>query len=449
MSAVSAEYRFYLKQNIGARPEPVVRTGDHVERGERIAAKPQGLGAALHSSVTGTVVRVTEDEIAVRDTGTDFSSYKKLAGKTPWERVEEAGLVGLGGAGFPTAEKLKSRLGADGTVVINAAECEPILCHNIARIEETAGVLLDALQIVLELTGAKNGIVAVKRGNAKAVAALKAANSGGKYRIALLEDLYPTGEERAVVRDTLGVLLPPEALPSRADAVVINAETALRIREAVVLQKPLIDKDMTVAGKLRENAGVRVLKDVPVGTPVSDVFELAGGFGSEYGELIMGGPFTGSRTSLTEAVRKTTGGLLAAECFPKGPEKLGLLVCACGADEDRMREIARGLESGVCGVAYCKQAVRVKNAYKCENPGHCPGQIQKVMELKKQGAQALLIGNCTDCSNTVMACAPKLNLKVYHTTDQALRAVNHPLVRRIHSDEKNGKNRSEADVYDD
>lgn len=432
---METEFCFYLKQNIGFSSEALVKRGDRVERGQLIAAKPRGLGANLHSSVTGTVLRVTRDEIVVKDTGTDFSAYKKLEGRTPWELTEEAGLVGLGGAGFPTAAKLKTDLGDSGTVIMNAVECEPILRHNITAIEENAAPFLEALQILMDLTKAKNGIVAVKRKNKAAVSALKTANSAGRYRIVELDDMYPMGEERAVIRETLGILLPVDALPSKAAAVVVNAETAFRVREAVLFRKPLIDKDMTVAGKLTENAAVKVLKDVPIGMKISEVFNRAGGLGNEYGELIMGGPFTGKRTELTQSVRKTTGGLIAAECFLRGPERIGLLVCACGADEERMKEIAGSMGSTVSGITYCKQAQKNGNACKCENPGHCPGQVQKVLELKKQGAQALLIGNCTDCTNTVMSCAPALGLKVFHTTDQALRAVNHPLVRKMHPDE--------------
>jgi len=86
-------------------------------------------------------------------------------------------------------------------------------------------------------------------------------------------------------------------------------------------------------------------------------------------------------------------------------------------------------------VQYCKQAQTMNNGVlKCENPGHCSGQVQKVMALKKAGAQALLISNCTDCTNTVMSCAPQLKLPVFHCTDGALRAVNHKLIRRIKAD---------------
>ena len=428
------QFYFGLKQNIGGAAIPTVKAGDTVCRGQLIAAKPQGLGVNLHTSVSGVIKEVTPAGITIEENGTDFSVYEKLTGSTPWALVEEAGLVGLGGAGFPTAEKLKADLGTQGTVIINAAECEPILGHNILRIEEDSAKMLDALQTVMTLTNAAAGVIALKKKHTAAVHALQAANTGRSFKISLLDDMYPMGEERAIIREVMHTLLPINALPSAVNAVVINAETAWRVHEAVTLKKPLLDKDLTVAGKLKENAAACILKDVPLGTSVADVCAMAGGLGDSYGELLMGGPFTGRRTTLTEAIQKTTGGLIAAECFPKGPAELGLLVCACGAAEERMHELAESLGSHVCGVAYCKQAKKNGNAYKCENPGHCPGQIQKVLELKKQGAEALLIGNCTDCSNTVMSCAPKLGLPVYHITDQPLRAVNHPLVRRIHAE---------------
>ncbi len=432
-------FQFPLKQHIGAPSLPVVERGSRVQRGQRIADKPRGaLGANLFSSVSGTVAEVTEDCITILADGTQTEDFVKLTADTPLALIEEAGLVGLGGAGFPTYAKLNRPFAEGGVVIVNAAECEPILEHNIQAIETDPQPLIRGLQIAMEAVHAARGIIAIKAVHTAAVERLRAALRSAEaaeetIRIALLPDLYPMGEERAVIRETLGTLLGVECLPSEADAVVINAETACRIREAVELKKPLIDKNLTVAGKLKGNENlIQVFFDVPLGRPVRAVFEMAGGLAREYGELIMGGPFTGKRSSPDAPVVKTTGGLIAAECFMKGPEKLGLLVCACGADQQRLEEIAASMGSQVAGVQRCKQAQQVRGALKCENPGRCPGQVQKVMALKKAGAQALLISNCTDCSNTVMSCAPKLGLPVYHCTDGALRAVNQKLIRRIH-----------------
>ena len=294
--------------------------------------------------------------------------------------------------------------------------------------------LLRGLRIAMDVVHATKGVIAIKEKHTEAVKALREANKDPDISLTLLEDMYPMGEERAIIREVLGKLLKVTDLPLAADAIVTNAETACRIQEAVDEHKPFIDKDMTVAGKIAGNEQdklIQVFLDVPLGTKVSAMFEKAGGLGDSYGELIMGGPFTGKRTSPDAPVIKTTGGLIATECFPKGPEKLGVLVCACSACQERMEQIAESLGSEVVGVEKCKQAKEVKGSLKCENPGRCPGQVQKVMALKKAGAQAVLIGNCTDCSNTVMSCAPQLGLPVYHSTDAALRAVNFHLIRKI------------------
>lgn len=429
-------YIFPLRQHVGAPAEAKVSAGDTVCRGQLIARKPEGaLSANIFTSVSGKVESIDEEKIVIAESGTDFDTYLPLKSEDPKSLIEEAGIVGLGGAGFPTSVKLNAHFDEGGYVLVNAAECEPILSHNIARIEKEPEKLLAGLKIIMKLVNAKKGIIALKGVHKEAIEDLKKVMNDPDISVFPLDNIYPMGEERAIVRETLGILLEPEQLPMAANAIVINAETVFKVREAVEEKKPLIDKDMTVAGKLKEDASIHVFLDVPLGTPVSEVFDMAGGLGPRYGELIMGGPFTGKRTSLEAPVIKTTGGLLAAEEFFPGPEKIGLLVCACGADEARLRQQAESMGSEVVGVEFCKQARPVKASRKCENPGKCPGQVQKVMALKKAGAQAVLISNCTDCSNTVMSCAPQLKLPVYHCTDGALRAVNYKMIRRFRREE--------------
>lgn len=431
-------YQFPLKQHSGVPSVPAVAPGQRVLRGQRIAEKPENaLGANIFSSVTGTVQEVGERSITILADEKQSPDYVKLSATEPLALIEEAGIVGLGGAGFPTYAKLNRPFTEGGVVIVNAAECEPILDHNIRAIERDPEKLVRGMKIVMEITNAQRGLIAIKAKHTKAVEKLKAALeaeqiSPEKAGVSLLPDMYPMGEKRAVVRETLGRLLPMESSTREADAVLINSETVCRVWEAVELKKPMIDKDMTVAGKLKGNENlIQVFFDVPLGSSVEAVFEQAGGLAEGYGELIMGGPFTGKRTSPDAPVVKTTGGLIAAECFMKGPEKIGLLVCACGAGRDRLQQLAESMGSEVADVQYCKQAHEIKGSLRCENPGRCSGQVQKVLALKKAGAQAVLISNCTDCSNTVMSCAPKLGLPVYHCTDGALRAVNQRLVRKI------------------
>lgn len=431
-------YQFPLKQHAGAPSLPVVAPGQRVLRGQRIADKPENaLGANLFTSVTGTVQEVGERSISILADEKQSPDFVKLSATEPLALIEEAGIVGLGGAGFPTYAKLNRPFTEGGTVIVNAAECEPILDHNIRAIEKDPEKLIRGMKIVMEITNAQRGMIAIKGKHTGAVEKLKAALeaeqiSPEKAGISLLPDMYPMGEKRAVVRETLGRHLPMESSTREADAVLINSETVCRVWEAVALKKPMIDKDMTVAGKLKGNGNlIQVFFDVPLGSSVQQVFDRAGGLAEGYGELIMGGPFTGKRTSPEAPVVKITGGLIAAECFMKGPEKIGLLVCACGAGRERLQQLAESMGSEVADVQYCKQAHEIKGSLRCENPGRCPGQVQKVLALKKAGAQAVLISNCTDCSNTVMSCAPRLGLPVYHCTDGALRAVNQRLVRKI------------------
>lgn len=426
------EFIFPLKQNVGAPSIPLVNKGDSIKRGQLIATKPAGvLGTYLYSSIDGKVKSITDSQIIIEEQNTDFSHYVPLKKKSPGELIDEAGIVGLGGAGFPTAIKLNVDFKGKGTVIVNAAECEPILSHNVSRLEKDPEKILRGLEIVMDLVNASHGIIAIKDIHKDAILSVKKVLRNERFSIFPLENIYPMGEERALIRETLGVLLEPDQLPSAASAIVINAETLFRIYEAVDLCKPLIDKDMTVAGKLKENASIHIFADIPIGMKVKDVLAKAGGLGPHYGELIMGGPFTGKRTSLESPVVKTTGGIIAAEEFLPAPDKIGLLVCACGADAERLKQQAASMGAEVVGIEYCKQARPVKNSRKCENPGRCPGQVQKVLNLKKAGAKAVLISNCTDCTNTVMSCAPQLNLPVYHCTDGALRAVNYKLIRRF------------------
>lgn len=427
------EYYILLHQNIGAPSEPIVVKGEGVKRGQMIAKCPEGkLGANLHASVTGKVSDVTDTCIVIAANKTQKEDYLPLQSETPLELVKEAGIVGLGGAGFPTHVKLGKPFEEGGIVIVNAAECEPILKHNIEAIEKNPDQLIRGLKIAMKIVNAEKGAVAIKDTHPKAIERLKSAIDSDSIYVSVMSDMYPMGEERAVVREVLGPILEIDKLPSAAGAIVINAETVCRIQEAVDLKKPLIDKDMTVAGKINGEL-IQTFRNVPIGTLVSEMLEKAGGIGPEYGEIVMGGPFTGKRTTLESPVVKTTGGILVAEEFWKGPEKIGLLVCACGGDKERLEQIAESMGSEVAGVEYCKQAKEPKPGAprKCENPGRCPGQVEKVMALKKAGAQAVLISNCTDCSNTVMSCAPQLKLPVYHCTDGPLRAVNMKLIRRI------------------
>lgn len=427
-------FTFPLKQHIGAPSIPVVQEGDAVKRGQLIAKiPPESMGSNIYTSVTGTVKAIADGAIQVAAAAEQSDDFVPLTSTEPLDLIKEAGIVGLGGAGFPTYVKLGTPLKPGGIVIANASECEPILSHNIAAIEKNPKQLIRGLHIAMQVVHADKGVIAIKEIHTEAIKALKSAIEDEPITLHFLPNMYPVGEERAIIREVKGELLDVDQLPLAANAIVINSESLCRVEEAVDQKKPLIDKDVTVAGKINGDL-IQVFHNVKLGTKVKDLIDRAGGLGREYGEIIMGGPFMGHRTTLDSPIVKTTGGILVAEEFLPAPDKIGILVCACGGDQARLEQLAASMHSEVVDVEFCKQAHLMKNGTrKCENPGHCPGQVQKVMAIKKAGAKAILISNCTDCSNTVMSCAPQLKLPVYHCTDGALRAVNHKLIRRMKS----------------
>lgn len=428
-----------LKQHIGAPCIPCVQAGERVKKGTLVAV-PQGLGANIFSSVYGQVEAVEADRIRILPDETQPEAYEPIPlpeTASPLELITYAGIVGMGGAGFPTGVKLNAKL-KDGWVLVNAAECEPGLEHNIRQMEERGAKTLRGIRLCMEITGAKKAVIAIKRKHAKAIKHLASLLEGEKnISLHLLPDIYPMGEERAVVRECLGIELDTTQLPSAANAVVINGETLLRIAEAVEDRKPSYSKNITVRGQLHGGNQAHVFMDVPVGVSVGSLIKAAGGIDTDhcpYGEIIMGGAFTGHSVEMEEPVTKTTGGILVTADFPNLHEApIGLLVCACGGSEERMRELAEKMNGRVVSVCRCKQAIENKPGapLKCLRPGNCPGQVQNNLQFKKDGCQYILIGNCSDCSNTVMASAPKMGLKVLHMTDHAMRAVGHPLYRRL------------------
>ncbi len=414
-----------LKQHIGAPATALVSVGDEVRPGS-LLAKPEKLGARIFSSTAGRVKELTDSAVVIEESGEQPEDFVKIEPEDEelLSFVRAAGVVGMGGAGFPTDVKLKLDL-KNGYVLVNAAECEPLLAHNMKQIMEQCEKTLRGVEYCMKITHAPQAVIAIKAKHKREIEELK------KYLpehpgigIHLLPDLYPMGEERAVVREVLGKLLPPTALPSAADAVVINVETVLRVAEAIEDRRPVFTKNLTVAGKLKKGTESQVFQDVPIGTTVGELIERAGGIDGEYGEIILGGPFTGHAVGMDEPITKTTGGIIVTEPFPDLKKaKLGLLLCACGGNRERMEDLAKKYNAVVTEVQACKQAVDVKGTLKCENPGNCPGQAQKCLNFKKAGCTDILIGNCSDCTNTVMGSAPKLGLVVHHQTDHVFETV--------------------------
>ena len=383
-----------LKQHVGGPCQAIVNVGDHVKRGQLVAV-PAGLGANIHASLSGVVEEITEMDIVVKLDKEQTDDYVRLEKTDDYlQKIKDAGIVGVGGAGFPTGIKFSTQI-PGGYLIANAAECEPILGHNVEFMEEQPEVLVRGMKYIMELTGAKEGYIAIKTKYRKALLALgKACKDEPNISIKILPNMYPAGDERVIVRETLGVILQPGQLPLEANAIISNVETIKHVVNAIEEDKPLIDKDLTVGGRVQNPS---IFLDVPIGLPISVFIERAGGYINPHGEIVRGGPFTGRPAKEDEPINKTTGGLLVAMPYPQEKEKVGILICECGAQEERLRQIADGMGAEVVSVQMCKRMKPDKNGrLRCELPGICPGQAEKVLKMKKDGAKAVIAGTCQD-----------------------------------------------------
>ena len=389
------EISILLRQHVGGPCKPIVEVGQEVKKGELIAV-PEGLGANIHSSVYGKVTAIT-DAVVIEladEQPEEFVPIKETSSYI--EAVKEAGIVGAGGAGFPAHVKFNTELD-NGYVLVNAAECEPVLKHNIKLMNENPEVLIQGLKYTMEMTKAAKGYICIKPKHTKTMITLgKLIKEEADIEIKFLPDMYPAGDERVIIREVLGVELEPGQLPSVANAVVSNVETLKNVALAIDERKPVITKDVTVGGRIKGATDGVAFMDVPVGMPVGYYVEQAGGLEVNSGEIVIGGPFTGKAGALESPVTKTTGGILASIVYPNDNRKFGVLECECGAQLERLTEIVEGMGGTVVSSERCKRMVEVNGRYRCDKPGECPGQTEKVLALKKAGAEVILTGTCQD-----------------------------------------------------
>ncbi len=382
-----------LRQHVGAPCQAIVAAGDEVKRGQLIA-KPTGLGANIHSSVNGKVTGVDESNIIIESVGEiDLNDYVRLQSEDHLALIEEAGVVGSGGAGFPAHVKFKAKL-EGGYILANAAECEPLLGHNMKLLRENPEIVLRGMKYVMQITGATHGYVAIKpKHQAEMIAVARVAKAFEGIEVKFLPDMYPAGDERVIVRELLGVELPLGALPSEANAIISNVETLKNVARAIEDKMPVITKDLTVTGRVQNET---VFMDVPLGIEISEYIQKSGGYVEPHGEIIAGGPFTGKHAEEDTPVTKTLGGIIVAVPFPNETRKVGVIECECGAQLDRLTQIANGMGAEVVASVKCKRMEEINGRFRCTLPGICPGQAEKVLELKRRGAEVIITGTCED-----------------------------------------------------
>ncbi len=222
-----------------------------------------------------------------------------MTAETTISRVEELGIVGAGGGGFPAAVKLRARV---STVIANAAECEPLLHKDKELLQHHEDPFLRGLRMAMEMVGAREGVIGIKEKYHEIIAELESQESAG-VRVVPLPDVYPAGDEFILVHMVTGRVIPPGGLPKDVDAVVSNVETLVNIG----LDQPVTHKYLTVAGAVAEPVTLRV----PVGISIGEVIEAAGGATeAQIGVLLGGVMMARPAASLDEPVTKTTGGII-------------------------------------------------------------------------------------------------------------------------------------------
>ncbi len=318
-----------LGQHLGAPATPIVKKGDAVKVGTLIAEPSGFISANIHSSVSGTVdkiddvvdasgykrkaifIKVEGDEWeAAIDQSPELKKEISLSKEEIIEKVKDSGIVGLGGATFPTHVKLMVPAGKTaGVVVVNAVECEPYLTSDHRVMLERTHEIMIGCQIVMKATGAKKTIIGIEANKPDAIEQMKKiAKDYPGIEVNALRVQYPQGGEKQLLNAVLNKDVPAGKLPIEVGAVVINVGTVVAVYEAIQKNKPLFERVVTVTGKDVKNPSNFLVR---IGTPISSIVEAAGGVPESTGKIINGGPMMGKAlTTIDAPVTKGTSGIL-------------------------------------------------------------------------------------------------------------------------------------------
>lgn len=356
-----------MSMHIGKPALPTVKIGDRVTVGQLIGMADGFISAPIHSSVSGKVKKLDEitmsggmkaTAVVIETDGlqevcesvkplvvTDFESFVSA--------VKESGVVGLGGAGFPTFVKLGVKdLSAIDAVVINAAECEPYITSDTRTMLDKAEYISKGIDLLQKYLKAKRIIIGIENNKKLCIDKMtELANSKSGVEVKVLPSVYPQGGEKVIVYNTMGKIIPKGGLPLDVGAVVINCTTLSTIAEYMETGMPLVEKCITVDGSaVNEPKNVIAL----IGTPLEKLFEFCGGFKSEPKKVLYGGPMMGIAVpSLDAPVLKMTNAVIALDEKDAIPPKTtacincGECVNHCPLRLDP-REIAKAYRLDLC-----------------------------------------------------------------------------------------------------
>ena len=334
----SKEMVYPMTQHIGAPATPIVNVGDYVYAGQKIAEAGGFVSACIHSSVSGTVKAIEKrmhpnglmvNSIVIEDDEQDticpdckgHGDYKKLSPKEIIEIIKEAGIVGLGGATFPTHVKLSPPPEANiDYVIVNAAECEPYLTSDYRSMLEIPNQIIGGLKIVMHIFGLKDGHIGIEDNKELAIetmSAMAAKESDVNIHVHKLKTKYPQGGEKQLINAITRRKVGPGQLPWQVGAIVCNVDTCRAIYQAVTNGLPVMTRIVTTGGQCAKNPGNYRVR---IGTSLRTVYEKSGGFTQDPAKVIMGGPMMGMAiTNLDRPVAKPYNALI---CLTEDPVEM-------------------------------------------------------------------------------------------------------------------------------
>lgn len=316
-----------LSQHLGAPCKPYVAIEQEVKKGEMVGEAGGFVSAPVHASVSGKVIAIGEFPNAMgkfvtsividndrNETWTsleDSPEYGELSPDQLKEKIRQAGIVGMGGAAFPSVVKLSPpKEKPIDSVILNGSECEPYLTGDFRNMIERPKEIIEGLKVLMKILGVRRGFVGIEDNKPDAIKAISKAVEGEKdIEVHALQTKYPEGAEKMLIQVITGREVPPKALPMDVRVVVHNVGTAYAVYEAARYGKPLIERVVTVTGE-----GIREPKNlnVKVGTLISNLIHDCGGLKEESVKVISGGPMMGfAISSLDVPVTKGTSGIVA------------------------------------------------------------------------------------------------------------------------------------------
>lgn len=394
-----------MSQHIGAPCKPLVAVGQRVTVGQKVG-DGTGLCAPVHASVSGTVVAVEERphpggtqvlSVVIENDGRDDlspdihprESIGELDAQALIDILREAGITGMGGAGFPTYFKLSSGLGKVDTVIVNGAECEPYITADDRLMRQTPERVMGGLRIIRKILEPERTAIGIEANKPEAIEAMRAVLEEG-VELLPLRVRYPQGAEKQLIQSVTGRRVPPGGLPASVGCAVFNAATCAAIYDAVYAGMPLVRRAVTVTGGAIAHPGNFI---APIGTPFSELIEAAGGFACTPYKILCGGPMMGLAQYTIDAM--TIKGCNAITCL---------------SEKDRRGQAAQHcIRCGKC-VENCPMHLMPLFMHKAS----AAGKLERLKELH--------VADCIECGCCAYGCPAGIPLvQSFRTAKRMLR----------------------------